>query len=113
MYCPRCKTAADEGDERCTYCSAPLVASLPAAPARGLVAVFNTTDPALLPIVRSVLDAAEIPYVVQGEAGVSVFPLGPVAARVTNRLTGVTILVERDRAEEVAALLDVEPPPPR
>jgi len=73
-----------------------------------LVAVLQTTDPALLPVVRSMLEAAGIPFVVQGEAGVGLFPLGPAGARVTNRMTGTTILVPRSREEEALAL--IEPP---
>jgi hypothetical protein len=76
-----------------------------------LVAVLKTTDPALLPIARSVLEAAGIPHVVQGEAGVNVFPLGAAGARVTNRLTGTSILVPEEYSEEARALLE-EPAEP-
>jgi hypothetical protein len=71
-----------------------------------LVAVLKTTDPALLPLAKSVLDAAGIPYVVQGEAGVGLFPLGGAGQRVTHRMTGSIILVPQSRLEEARALLE-------
>ena len=76
-----------------------------------LVAVLKTTDPALLPIAKSVLEAAGIPHVVQGEAGVNIFPVGAAGTRVTSRLTGASILVPREHLEEARALLE-EPAEP-
>ena len=73
-----------------------------------LVPVFRTTDAGLLAVTKSVLDAAGIQYVVQGESGVTVFPLGPAAERVTGRVTGALILVRRRDAEEVTALLETD-----
>jgi hypothetical protein len=71
-----------------------------------LLPVLKTTDPMELSMVRSVLTAADIPFVVQGEAGVNVFPLGPAGSHVTNRSTGAMILVEEGRFEEAKALLE-------
>jgi hypothetical protein len=76
-----------------------------------MVRVLQTTDAGLLAVMRSVLDAAGIPHVVQGEAGVSLFPLGEAGARVTRRLTGASLLVSRERAEEARALLETPPEP--
>jgi hypothetical protein len=45
--------------------------------------------------------------VVQGEAGVNVFPLGAAAAQVTGRRTGATILVRKRDYAEAKALLEV------
>ena len=71
-----------------------------------LLPVLNTTDPMLLSLVKSVLEAADIPFIVQGEAGVNVFPLGAAGSRVTNRSTGTIVLVEEGRYEEAKALLE-------
>jgi hypothetical protein len=71
-----------------------------------LLPVLNTTDPMLLAMVKSVLEAAAIPFIVQGEAGVHFFPLGAAGSRVTNRSTGTIVLVEEGRFEEARALLD-------
>jgi hypothetical protein len=71
-----------------------------------LVPVLETTDPMQLSMVKSVLTAAEIPFVVQGEAGVNVFPLGPAGRHVTKWSTGTKVLVEEGRLEEARALLE-------
>ena len=76
-----------------------------------LVEVLRTTDVGLLTVIRSVLDAADIPYVVQGEAGVNLFPLGEAGTQVTRRLTGASLLVSPDRAEEARALIETPPEP--
>jgi hypothetical protein len=74
-----------------------------------MVPVLKTTDPALLPVAKSVLEAAGVPHVVQGEAGVGLFPMGPAGEKVTNRVTGAIILVPRSRYEEAKALLETPP----
>jgi hypothetical protein len=74
-----------------------------------LVAVARTTDAGLLAVLRSVLEAAGVPFVVQGEAGVSLFPVGEFGSRVTGRTTGAVLLVPRDREEEARALLEAPP----
>jgi hypothetical protein len=73
------------------------------------VAVLRTTDPGFLPIAKSLLDSASIPYIFQGEAGVNLFPLGPAAAWATHRTTGASILVSPERLEEARALLEQPP----
>ena len=73
--------------------------------------VATTTDPALLPVLQSVLDSAGIPHVVQGAAGVHLFPLGSSGSQVTRRIVGTSILVPRERAEEARALLETPPEP--
>ena len=72
-----------------------------------LVPVLRTTDPAFLPVAQSVLDAAGIPWLVQGGAGIDLFPLGPAGTRVSGRLTGAILLVPRSREEEARALLEL------
>ena len=78
---------------------------------REMVEVLRTTDAGLLTVIRSVLDAADIPYIVQGEAGVNLFPLGEAGAQVTRRLTGTSLLVHPDQAEEALALIQTPPEP--
>jgi hypothetical protein len=109
MICPICKSEYRHGFNRCADCDEPLVDSLAedaAADRDELVMVLKTTDPALLPVAKSVLEAAGVPHVVQGEAGINVFPLGAAASRVTNRLTGATILVRKQDYAEARALLE-------
>lgn len=103
MICPECGFERIHADGRCARCGAAAEGSFDEAE---LVPVLRTTDPALLPVAKSVLEAAGIPCVVHGGAGVALFPLGPAGTRVSGRLTGAMLLVPRDRAEEARALLE-------
>jgi hypothetical protein len=71
-----------------------------------LLPVLKTTDPMALSMAKSVLEAAAIPFVVQGEAGVNVFPLGAAGTHVTGRSTGAVILVEEPLFKEAKTLLE-------
>lgn len=106
MYCPKCRSEYREGIYTCADCGVSLVDALPLASDAELVQVFNTTDPALFPIVKSVLDAAGIPYLVQGEEHLGLFPLGLFGAAVSKRALGAIIRVPADRADETRELLN-------
>lgn len=71
-----------------------------------LVAVLRTSDSNLMPVVKSVLDAAGIPYLVQGDEAMGLLPLGPFGGGVFRRVLGASVLVPRDRAEEARELLE-------
>ena len=71
-----------------------------------LVRVFQTADSALLPVIRSMLDGAGIPYTLQGEHALGLLPLGPFGAGVTRGLLGAIVLVPRERAAEARAILN-------
>ncbi len=71
MYCPKCKGEYREGFTQCTDCQIPLVDELPQselddAPIE-LVEVLSTADPGLIALVKSVLEAEDIPYLAHGE----------------------------------------------
>ena len=70
-----------------------------------LVRVFQTADSTLLPVIKSVLDGARIPYVVQGDHALGMLPLGPFGTGVTRGLLGAIVLVPRERAAEAGELL--------
>ena len=70
-----------------------------------LVAVFNTSDAALLPIVKSALAAAGIPHMVQGEQYLGLFPLGKFATGVSKRALGAIIHVPAEYAAEAREIL--------
>lgn len=95
----------------CPDCEVSLVPELPEEPefSEGdLVRVMETADVAVLPVVKSVLRAAEIPFVVQGDEAMGVLPVGKVGlGGMTSRGHGLSagILVPRDREEEARALL--------
>lgn len=107
LYCRSCQKEVPEGD-RCPACGLEL---LPAGPTeddhdKELVAVLRTSDSNLLPVVKSMLDAAGIPYVVQGDEAMGLFPLGPFGGGMIRRVLGAAILVPRDREEEARQLLE-------
>ena len=81
-----------------------------------LVAVFETADVALLPVAKSVLEAADIPYSVQGDEALGLLPVGRFATGLTQRGQGMVAIIHvaEDRAVEARELLaplksDAEP----
>ncbi len=70
-----------------------------------LVAVFETDNAALLPVVRSLLQAAEVPFTVQGEESFFLFPLYSIGGPFASHGLAVRFVVPADRAEEARALL--------
>ena len=108
MYCPDCRAEYREGVETCPDCEVRLVAELP--PERSdedLVAIFETADVSLLPVVKSLLDSAEIPFIVQGDEALSVLPVGRWGAGISQSGRGLaaTIRVDKERASEAEELL--------
>ena len=72
-----------------------------------LVVVAEVADPAVLPVLKSILNAADIPFLVQGEEAMSLLPVGQLSA-FNKRGLAAAILVPPDRAEEAKALLAVD-----
>ena len=69
-----------------------------------LVTAFRTTDLALLAVVRSLLDSTDLPYEVQGEAGLQMLPV-PGDGFVRPKSLGATIRVHPENVDEVRELL--------
>ena len=111
MYCPECRAEFREGVTTCPDCDVALIAELPPVPEltdEDLVAVLDTGDVSVLPVVKSVLRAAEIPFVVQGDESMGVLPVGKIGvAGISSGGHGLAaiILVPRDREQEARALL--------
>jgi hypothetical protein len=76
-----------------------------ARPDMELEQVFETTDPALLPVLKSVLEAAGIPYMLEGEEAFGMLPLSGGFVNERHQALGVEIHVAKERAEEARALL--------
>ena len=76
-----------------------------------MVRVFQTADSTLLPIIKSLLDGAGIPHVVQGDHALGLFPLGPFGTGVTRGLLGAIVLVPREYAAAAQEILNAFPPP--
>jgi hypothetical protein len=108
MFCPSCRSEYRDGIWVCVECGVELVPTLPPgeqASDSELAAAFTTADSSLLPIVKSVLDAAGIPYLVQGEETLGLFPLGRFGVGVSERTLGAIVRVPPSRLEEARELL--------
>jgi hypothetical protein len=108
MFCPRCSAEYREEIDSCPDCEVLLVAELPPEdPDADLVPIFETADVSLLPIVKSLLESAGIPCVVQGEEALSVLPVGRWGAGISQSGRGLaaTIRVDQARAQEAEELL--------
>ncbi len=77
-----------------------------------LVTVFQTSDLALLAVVRSLLDSADLSYEVQGEEGLHMLPI-PGDGYVRPKSLGATIRVLPENVDELLELLStyVDPEP--
>ena len=70
-----------------------------------LVTVFDTSDPALLPVIKSLLQGADIPFLVQGEEAMSMLPVGEIVGPFTKRGLAARVMVKPEDAEAAAELL--------
>ncbi len=109
MFCPECQTEYRDGYTRCAECGVDLVAELPPEEQgmadMELEQVFETTEPTLLPVIKSVLESAGIPYMLEGEEAFGMLPLGGGFVNERHQALGVEVHVARERAEEARALL--------
>lgn len=70
MCCPSCRSEYRAGFTRCNDCDVALVAELPPEEEMefvDLVEVLSIADAGQIPLVKSILEAEEIPYLAQGE----------------------------------------------
>ena len=96
MFCPNCRSEYRVGFTWCKECDVGLVADLP--PEENpefvdLVEVLTMADAGQIPLIKSILEAEEIPYLAQGEN----FNLG--------RNIAVRFLVPRECLEEAREVL--------
>jgi len=108
MFCPECKGEFRSEIEVCPGCGVNLVLDLSAAQSVELVSALETSDASLIPVVKSVLTAAGIPFVVQGEQAVGIDPVGSIAGAAGLRGLCAIVLVPADRKEEAQIVLETE-----
>lgn len=67
MFCPKCKSEFKPGIKHCPECEVELVKILPNEEHVDFVKVFESADPGLTAIIKSILEDADIQYFVTGE----------------------------------------------
>jgi len=70
MFCPNCKSEYREGFKFCKDCDIELVKELPKEENEEFeefVSIAATTDISIIPIVKSILDYAEMKYFIKGD----------------------------------------------
>jgi len=70
-----------------------------------LVPVFDTSDPALLAVIKSLLQGAGIAHLVQGEEAMSLFPVGDIVGLFSKRGLAARIMVRAEDLEPATELL--------
>ena len=118
MFCPECGTEYRAGFTTCADCQIALVEDAPAEPTfPKMVKVFETSDRALLLVTKGVLQAANIPFSVVGEAAQDLIGLGRLGSGFNVATGPVRIEVPEEDVEEARGLLapdelqDDEAPP--
>ncbi len=110
MFCPQCRNEYPAGQTRCERCGLDLVDELPTGAdvvPLDLVTVFETGDQDLIPVVRALLEAEQIPCVVDNEPVTEPFPgvsaiAGPALVRVPAALAEAARALIADRTSELA-----------
>jgi len=115
MICPQCGTEYREGFDMCTDCHVPLIPKMDWGPEdkKGgktkLVCIFSTGSQAQIAVAKSLLDGADIPFMVKNEGVQDLLGFGRMGTGY-NPLTGpIEIWVdEKDsfQAKEIISDLD-------
>jgi len=113
MICPQCAAEFREGFDRCSDCDVALVAAQPAEiedhEGVSFVKIFETSEIDVIPVIKSLLHSAGIPFHTGGEAMMNLFPsglLGPIMAHPGKE---ISFSVPEASAEEARQLLAAEP----
>ena len=106
MFCPECGTEYRAGFATCADCQVALVEEAPEEPTVSkMVMVLETSDRALLLVVKGVLEAADIPYTVTGEGVQDLIGLGRLGPGFNVATGPVRIEVPEEDADEARMLL--------
>ena len=107
MFCPECGAEFREGIEQCYDCEVPLGPDPPPEPTvPQYVTVLETSELSVIPILKTALEGAGIPYRTRGEGLMDLFPLETLGAPMHSSAGEVEIRVPEDRADEARELLN-------
>ena len=107
MFCPKCKYEYIPGIEECPDCKEPLVEKLPQAKVEyvELVTVYETSDPGLIAVIKSLLESEGIRHYAKGEDLQNLFGLGTFGTGFSPLMGGVEIQVGHQDVEIAKDLL--------
>jgi hypothetical protein len=85
MFCPKCRSEFNQGIDWCPDCNVPLVPTLEPVEQYEMgdfVTIYQTSNPGLMSIAKSLLENAGIYFATKGEAFEEVFKSGSVELQV-------------------------------
>ncbi len=107
MFCPECGAEFKAGITTCDECEVALVVDRPPEPeVEKYVSVLETSDLSAIPVIKSALRAAGIPFRTRGEGLMNLFPAKTLGAPLRSSAGEVVIRVPEARSEEAHALLE-------
>src|SRR5215212_10340674 len=108
MICPQCGSEYREGFTRCADCDVELVVPPPPPEVEQpveLVKVYETGNAAVIPLVESLLEDAEIEYMTRSEGIQDLFGAGRMGSAYNYIVGPVEFHVREDAADEARTLL--------
>ena len=107
MICPECEGEFLEGIAVCPDCDVRLVENLP-EPEHDLEpfeTVYETGDTAVLPVVKSLLEGSDIPFLIRNEEALGLFPAEGIGLLIDPHSHAAEIQVPSRHADAARALL--------
>jgi hypothetical protein len=108
VICPNCGTEYRDGFTRCADCDVDLVEPPPPPeppPQIDLVQVFESGNPALIPVIESILEDAGIDYMTKSEPIQHMFGWGTFGSNLNYVIGPVQFLVRAEDADAARELL--------
>ena len=108
MICPNCRSEYRDGYVRCSDCDVDLVEPEPPVtpPEVKLVKVYETGNPAIIPIVESLFTDGGIEFMAKGEPIQDLFGWGRFGSGLNYAIGPVEFYVRDDEAEDARRMLE-------
>ncbi len=107
MFCPDCAAEFREGITVCADCDVALTPEPPPEPTvEPYETVLETSEVSVIPVIKTALEAAGIPFRTRGEGLMNIFPSEALGAVMHSAAGEVRIRVPVSRAEEARRLLE-------